>query len=233
MNSFNKFAVIMALVSVPVFSSPSIYVGGGFNLSSTTAVDSLSATKTPRQGFNVAIGFEQNLTKNISLISGFSMETRGEKTTSTTDITEVGDTTGKTIQVIESKINLFYLQIPMFVQYNIPLGPGKINLFAGPEMGILLLGEQQSVDNTTKHPTGAAFPEVYPPIYDTSDLATKMKVADGGISIGIGYEVAFGRSAFFFRPSYYYGLVDYLSVGPKGTLSNIKALVGYKFTFSK
>lgn len=226
MNSFFKFAVIMALVSVPVFSSPSIYVGGGFNLSSTTAVDSLSATKSPHKGFNAAIGFEQSMTSNISLISGFSMETRGEKTTSTTDI---GDSTGAVIQMIESNINLLYLQIPLFVQYNIHLGPGKINLFAGPEMGIMLMGKLQSVDNTSIPSTGVALP----PVYDTSDLATKMKVADGGISIGIGYEVAFGRSAFFFRPSYYYGLVDYLSVGPKGTLSNIKALVGYKFTFSK
>lgn len=226
MNSFNKFAVIVALLSAPVFSGPSIYVGGGFNLSSTTAIDSLSATKSPRQGFNIAIGFEQSMTNNISLISGFSMETRGEETKSTTDI---GDTTGAVIQVIESNINLFYLQIPLFVQYNIPMGPGKINLFAGPEMGIMLVGKLQSVDNTSIPSTEVALPAVY----DTSDLATKMKVADGGLSIGIGYEVTLGRSAFFFRPSYYYGLVDYFSEGPKGTLSNIKALVGYKFTFSK
>lgn len=224
MQAINKVVMIFAFVSVSVFSEPSIYIGGGLNTSSTTATDSLASTKSPRLGFNAAIGFEQNLTKNISLISGFSMETRGESTESTSDI---GDTPGAFISNVTSDINLFYLQIPMFVQYNKPLGLGKINLFAGPEMGILLAGKMQKVDNTTI-PSSEIDP---PPVYDTLDLANKMKMADCGISLGIGYEVTFGRSALFFRPSYYYGLVNYFTNDPKGSLRNIKTLVGYKFTF--
>jgi hypothetical protein len=226
MNSICKVAVIVWILSVTVFSDPSLYVGGGLNISSTTATDSLSATKSPRKGFNVTFGFEQSLTKYISLISGFSVETRGEKTKSTTDI---GDATGSIISVIESDINLLYLQIPVFAQCNLPLGPGKINLFAGPEMGILLVGKLQSVDNTTIPSTGIALPAVY----DTLDLAKKMKLADGGISFGIGYEITVGKSAFFLRPSYYLGLTDYFADGPKGGLRNIKLLAGYKFTFTK
>lgn len=224
MHSITKAIVLFAFVSGSAFSDPSIYMGGGLNISSTTATDSLSATKAPRLGFNAAIGFEQNITKTISLISGFSLETRGERTESTTDI---GGGSGAVISKVTSDINLFYLQIPLFVQYNVPLSRGKINLFAGPEMGIVLAGEVQSVDNTTS--TGVALPA----IYDTLNLAKKMRMADGGISLGIGYEVTFGKSALFFQPSYYYGLSDYFTNDPKGSLRNIKTLIGYKFTFSK
>ena len=226
MNSIGKIIAIVVLVSVSVFSGPSVYIGGGLNISSTTATDSLSATKTPRNGFNVAVGFEQSLTDHFSLVSGFSLETRGERTESTTDI---GDASGSVISVVESDIDFFYLQIPLFVQYNIPLGPGKINLFAGPEMGILLVGELQSVDNTTIPSTGIALPAVH----DTVDLASRMKLADGGISIGAGYEITFGSSAVFLRPSCYFGLTDYFITGPEGKLRNIRIAGGYKFTFSK
>ena len=226
MNSICKATFIVMFFSVAVFSDPSVYIGGGLNISSTTATDSLSATKTPRQGFNLGLGFEQSLTDKISLISGFSMETRGERTKSTTDI---GDASGAVISVVESNVNLFYMQIPLFVQFNIPVGPGKINLFAGPEMGIMLVAELQTVDNTTIPSTGVALPA----IYDTLDIANKMKMADAGISLGIGYEFTFGKSALFFRPSYYQGFVDYFVKSPEGVLRNIKLLIGYKFTFSK
>lgn len=226
MHSIGKVIAIVVLVSVSVFSGPSVYIAGGLNISSTSVTDSLTATKSPRTGFTIAVGFEQYLTNHISLTSGFSLETRGERTKSTTDI---GDASGSIISVVESDINLFYLQIPMFVQYNVPLGPGKINLFAGPEMGIVLMGELQSVDNTTIPSTGVALPAVY----DTVDVTSNMKLADGGISFGVGYEISIGNSAFFVRPSYYLGLTDYLVDDPTGKLRNIKVSGGYKFTFSK
>jgi hypothetical protein len=214
----------LTLFSACSFAAPALHIGGGVNLSSTTAKDSLSASKSPRRGFNVALGFEQNLSEYLSLISGVSVETRGEKTESTSNL---GSDTLPIPRVFESEINFLYLQIPLLVQYNIPFGPGKFNVFAGPELGIMLQSEVRSVDNTTIPGVGTITTT------DTMDLALKMRTTDGGISAGFGYEIALGQSSVFCRPSYYYGLVDYYRNGPKGILTNIKILLGYKFTFAR
>jgi hypothetical protein len=214
----------VALFSTCSFAAPALLLGGGGNLSSTTATDSLSASKSPRKGFNVSFGFEQYFSKHLSLISGLSVETRGEITESTTNL---GTDSIPIIDIIESDIHFLYLQIPLLVQYNIPLGPGIINVFAGPELGIVLQGEIRSVDNTTIPGVGT----ITTP--DTMNIASEMKTADGGISAGFGYEIAFGQHSVFCRPSYYYGLIDYFENGPKGTLTNIKLQLGYKFTFTR
>jgi hypothetical protein len=86
MKSIKKIGAAIMLFSACSFAAPSLYVGGGGNQSSTTATDSLSAAKSPYLGFNIALGFEQNLSKHFSLISGISVETRGEKTESTTNL---------------------------------------------------------------------------------------------------------------------------------------------------
>jgi hypothetical protein len=214
----------LALFSTCSFAAPALHLGGGVNLSSTTATDSLSASKSPRRGFNVSFGFEQYFSTHLSLISGLSVETRGEKTKSTTNL---GSDSIPIIDIIESDIYFLYLQIPLLVQYNLPIGPGKINVFAGPELGILLQGEVRSIDNTTIPGVGT----ITTP--DTMAVASEMKTADGGISAGLGYEIAFGQSSVFCRPSYYYGLTDYFKNGPKGKLTNIKLQLGYKFTFAR
>lgn len=222
MKTIKLFVSVLALFPAGVFAAPSIFFGGGVNLSSTTYTDTIKSEKSPLQGFNMALGFEQNLTDRVSIISGFSIETRGEKTAASVLISAPGDPV-KVETDTSTDYHFLYLQLPLLAQYSIPAGPGKINLFCGPELGIMLNSEARTTSSTAINDTG-----IIPAPNDTVDLGRQVRMIDGGITIGAGYEFAIGRHALFLRPSYYYGLGEYLLGGKKGTLSNIKVVLGCK-----
>jgi hypothetical protein len=223
MKSIKKIWVFLVYFSVCASAAPAFLIQGGINLSSTTNKDTVSSKKSMRQGFNVAIGLEQTLNDNFSIVSGFSIETRGEKKTSNS-ITQLPDLS-YLVKNVESDVNFLYLQIPVFAQYNILLGPGKINIFAGPELGFLLNAKTESVSTSTSSIGGFTS-------NDTADVAKKMNMLDGGISAGFGYELSLWQGALFLRPSYYYGLTNYYN-DQKGIHNNIKVAIGYKFNIKK
>jgi hypothetical protein len=178
-----------------------------------------------RRGFNIAIGLEQEFRTHFSLVTGFSLETRGENK----EINQLAG--GRFPQVIEQHVNFLYLQIPLFAQFNLPLGPGKLNIFAGPELGIMLNSKRYSDQTTTVTDSLGAVVAVTN-VKDTVDFSKNVTPFDGGISAGFGYELNLWRGGLFLRPSYYYGLTNYFT-DQKGIHNNIKVAIGYKFNISK
>ena len=224
--------VLLLTSSIGIVAEPSLMISVGANYSTITGSDSLVRKSYPKLGYGINLGFEQNFSRHFSLITGVSLETRGEKNTSDKKIIE-----GVTQEIVE-KTDILNLQVPLLAQINFPFGAFCLNFFAGPELGIFLSGEKK-VDSTTNI--------VGPPsqtvvIKDTANFSKDMKMLEFGINVGIGLEIKTGDfGAICIRPGYYLGLTDILAknedVASNSNLSgknqNIYCSLGYKFNIKR
>jgi hypothetical protein len=210
-------------------SAPSLSIGLGMNLSTISGSDSIVTGSFPRPGLNVKLGFEQNFSKHFSLVSGISLESKGEENHSL----NIVDPTFSEEKAENAKI--VSLQLPALAQFNIPFNIFSVNIFAGPELGVFLSGEKEIIRTSRFTDTDGERSAV-----DTTkiDFSKNMKMLDCGFNFGLGIEIKTGDlGAFFIKPGVYFGLTDIIekSIG-NDTTSNLSGkhnviycTVGYKF----
>ncbi len=220
------------LLVVFVFSESFFHLSGGLNLSSMSDVDvdSVNAVSESRKSFNLGIGFEQNFSDHFSFLTGFSFEPRGERETQ--NITRQLTDTTKLTREINEKVNMFYLQIPLIAQFNLPVKSIlNISAFAGPDLGVAISAERE-IETKTTPPTGEVVTK-----NDTINFANELLMLDFGIRVGIGCEIRIGSGALFIRPDFYIGMLDFIDPEKsevedkylKGKHRNIRINLGYKF----
>ena len=261
MNKKSKvvFSIIAALTCL-TYAERSLYIGFGPNVSMTSLNHNVGSVacgpdstyeisvqsnlmRLSKLG-NVSIYFEQGLSDKFSILTGVSLEMRGETEKWTKKISEFNDSTRSSDNLsLTDEIafkefrNMSYLQIPIQAQFGMKFGPFKFNVFAGPELGIAL--NNKSYCDTTKTTTvydGSNSPAKVTNGTDTVDNSSKLTMLDAGLSGGAGIEIRAWSGAFFLRGAVYQGLVDVYDskrIGrddsKTGLHTNGKLMVGYKF----
>jgi hypothetical protein len=219
------------MLATSVISDPAVSFGAGVNVSTITGSGASVNSSSPRIGYSLKAGLEQNFSERFTLRTGVSIETRGENNNSS----KIYDESYSDEQV--EKLQILNLQLPVLAQVNFSLGSVGINIFGGPELGIFLNGERKS-EITSKFAAIDTFPARSAVAYDTLDFSRDMKMLDAGIRIGVGFEMKTGAiGAFFLRPSAYIGLVDILQTNHEaecnanlvGKHQAFEFAIGYKF----
>ena len=194
----------MAVFSGITVAENGILLGGGLNMSSLAMSEDIPGVDIGmRMGFSVGAGYEIGINDMFSLIPGIAYETRG----ATLEAEFMG-------VKIEGTSKLAYIEIPVLAQLNFPAGPGIFNIFAGPELGILLSNESETDGETV----------------DNKDASETLDVA---LAVGAGFEIPAGPGAVAIRPSYSLGLLQANKAEDgDGDLTvknrNIKIAVAYK-----
>jgi hypothetical protein len=191
---------LWALLSLSrITAEPYLHLAGGVNLSSMSYRDSAPEMSSLRTGFNCGIRFQQSFSRYFSLLTGFSLETRGQTQTQTLESVSV-------TQDIEERIHLLSLQVPVLFQLDLPVGRVlKIIASAGPTLGALLAGEKY-IERCITPQGGDIVVE-----NDTLSIARNMSMLDCGILCGAGAELLFGQFGVYVKPEYYLGLTDFVN----------------------
>lgn len=222
--------VLIATFTASVIADPSISIGAGMNASTITGSSESVNSSSLRIGYLLDLGLEQNITEHFSLRTGVSFESRGESNSSSNQYEEYSDEQ-------KEKLEIFNLQIPVLAQFNFHVGMFCINVFGGPELGIFLNGIRKS-EITSNFPADGELPARSHTEPDTTDFSRAIKMLDGGVRIGAGFEAKTGVfGAVYIRPSAYIGLVDILQTGHEldgygnlcGKHQTFNIEIGYKF----
>jgi hypothetical protein len=220
MSLLSKFVSSVLLVNGFAMAGNGLLLGAGLNLSDISTSEDLSEYKeSMRTGFNLGAGFEIGITPMFSIVPGVSLETRGKRLEFSDP--DVGD--------LEAEANFMYLEVPVLAQVNIPAGPGSLNIFAGPEMGILLSAKMKMSGTMEGFPIDA-----------DEDMKDQTKALDFGIHIGLGFEIPVGPGAIAIRPGYSFSLTDFDDSEPdpdfpeeeesESKHTNIKLAIAYKIS---
>lgn len=226
--------LLLMLVAAEGYSDPALLIGVNRNASTITGNDSSNISDDLRFGFGFTMGFEQNFFKHLSLIVGAGFESRGEKNVLSKMLNEETNIRQETVQ----EIDILSLQVPILLQFNLPISIFRFSVFGGPDMGIFLKGEKRNnkrvfVPESNGQP--ARIDELSP---DEINFQRDIKMLDLGITAGIGFEVNTGKvGAAFIRPAVYIGLIDILqsnhdkeeNVNLNGKHQALSVAVGYKF----
>jgi hypothetical protein len=224
MSLFSKLVSSVLLVNGLAMAGNGLLLGAGLNFSDISTSEDLSMYKeSMRTGFNLGAGFEIGITPVFSIIPGVSLETRGKGLKFSDP--EVGD--------LKAEAKFMYLEVPVLAQINIPAGPGFLNIFAGPEMGILLSAKMKMSGTVNDFPIDV-----------DEDMKDQTKALDFGIHIGLGFEIPVGPGAIAIRPGYSFSLTDFDDSEPepdpefpedeepesKSKHTNIKLAIAYKIS---
>ncbi len=226
--------LLLMLVAAKGYSDPALLIGVNRNASTITGNDTSNISDDLRFGFGFNMGFEQNFLKYLSLIVGAGFESRGEKNVLSKMLNKETNVRQETVQ----EIDILNLQIPVLLQFNLPIHIFRFSVFGGPDMGIFLKGEKRNnkrvfVPESNGQP--ARIDELSP---EEINFQHDIKMLDLGITAGIGFEVNTGKiGAVFIRPAVYIGLIDILqsnhnkeeNVNLNGKHQAFSVAVGYKF----
>lgn len=224
--------LLLMLIAAKGYCDPAFLIGVNGNVSTITGNDSLNISDDLGMGFGFTMGFEQNFFKHLSLIIGAGFESRGEKNVLSKNLTET--IRQETVQ----EIDILSLQIPILLQFNLPLSIFRFSVFGGPDMGIFLKGEKVNnkrvfVPESNGQP---AHIDILSP--EEINFQRDIKMLDLGITAGIGFEINTGNiGSAFIRPAGYIGLVEILqsnhdndqNVNLNGKHLALSVAVGYKF----
>ena len=190
-------------------------IGGGLNVSSTSN-DGLfqpasppnppgyTPHPSPRDGYNVGIGYERDALDWLTLGAELNLETRGEDATVTHP--------NPSYPTVEVELNMLYLQVPILATVKHAFGPLSVGVYGGPSVSELISGERKTWRNGVPQPT------VKPDVNHT----------DLGLETGADFGWTFGKAALFLRPGYYWGLLDFSEDHTaKHRVGKIR--LGYKF----
>jgi hypothetical protein len=222
--------VVVVFLSMQIHAAPALSLEAGFGATSITGSDELVTSSTMRLGTCLRVSFEQSFSERFTLRTGVALEPRGEKNTSFQRLEGYSEETVEELDILK-------LQIPVLAQVNFPLSKFCINIFAGPELGVFLNGENRS-EITSTFDAEETTPARSAIAVDTTDFSRVMKMLDGGLRVGIGFELNTGSfGAFIVRPSAYIGLVDILQTGHEiksnanlnGKHQAFSFAIGYKF----
>ncbi|HEX2959695.1 MAG TPA: outer membrane beta-barrel protein [Chitinispirillaceae bacterium] len=225
--------VVVFLLSAQIPAAPALSLEAGLGASSITGSDPLVTSSEMKLGFCLRASFEQKFSDRFTLRTGVGFEPRGEKNNSFKRLDGYSEETVEELDILN-------LQIPVLAQVNFPFGSICINVFGGPELCIFLNGERRCEIISTFDAEGDS-PARSGVAYDTTDFSRKMKMMDGGLRVGLGFEMNTGSfGAFIVRPSAYIGLVDILQIGYsdeknanlKGKHQAFSLAIGYKFNIN-
>jgi len=133
--------LLLMLVAAEGYSDPALLIGVNRNASTITGNDSSNISDDLRFGFGFTMGFEQNFFKHLSLIVGAGFESRGEKNVLSKMLNKETNIRQETVQ----EIDILSLQIPVLLQFNLPINIFRLSVFGGPDMGIFLKGEKRTI----------------------------------------------------------------------------------------
>jgi len=222
------------LVAAEGYSDPALLIGVNRNASTITGNDSSNISDDLRFGFGFTMGFEQNFFKHLSLIVGAGFESRGEKNVLSKMLNKETNIRQETVQ----EIDILSLQIPVLLQFNLPINIFRLSVFGGPDMGIFLKGEKRNNKRVFVPESGGQPARIDDLSPEEINFQRDIKMLDLGITAGIGFEVNTGKiGAAFIRPAVYIGLIDILqsnhdkeeNVNLNGKHQALSVAVGYKF----
>ena len=212
--------IVLAVFSIIIFNSITFgqikYIGGsfGFNLSKLNYKDDLQGYNFNfRNGFKGGLFAEYNLVDLFSIHSEINYSMRG---------TEYGvdETTlsGLTIPKHKFMQKLNYVEVPILVEYNLPINfILKPKIFIGPEIAFLLNAKIEYVENDVS-------------IKEIEEDDT-FKSTEYGVVIGVGTDYNIFLGKFIFDVRYYYGLSNINKVeASKITSSTLSFNLGYAFS---
>jgi len=163
----------------------------GINLSSLHHSDSYQDIKSNTIGVKAGLALNIPITKRIFIQPGVYFDMRGAR---------IQEEFNGLVQ--ENDYTLNYLQIPLHLQTELPIGVlGELFVHAGPYVGWGINGRKEVSINNIKEKAMDAF----------GDDEEQLKNIDFGLNIGAGYRTPFGIYA---RVQYGYGM---------GNLSNISS----------
>ena len=189
---------------------------GGMNSSTLTTNPSRSNNKVNLTGWNLGVIFNIPISKKLSLQPEINYTNHGLKYSYESDY---------------EKLTMKYLELPLFLKYNIINGKtGKMYLQVGGYGGYWLAAELEN--NTNQE----IIKEQYPFDNDVSD-GFKDNRLDFGLLGGIGVAIKLGSGHFFIQSRYQHGLSDiakFSTIPNDYTPSlhrNVSATIGYSFLF--
>jgi hypothetical protein len=210
-----SFLMLVFCLSAPTLAGVSLLVGGGVNSSYSDSEDEGPVKYSNRLGYNMGVGLQFTPLPGFSYVFEANVETRGENVT-------VNDSGSKS----EIALRLEYLQIPIFAMFHVPAGRMKIDLFAGPVLGIPNAGEVET-PGFVLVPAGVDTPPIMYPsgTWKIKDLAIQV-----GVEAGAGVEIPWRTISIFVRPSYYHGFTGHISEDDRGDYHqrNLKLKAGLR-----
>jgi hypothetical protein len=210
-----SFLAFVACLSTPALAGVSLTIGAGLNSSYTDSKDQGPVEYSNRLGYNFGVGLQLSPLARFSYVFEANIETRGENTT-------VRDS-GSTGEIF---LRLEYLQIPVFAMFHVPAGKVRVDLFAGPVLGIPISGEIESPGFVLSPGGGDTPPLVYPAgTWKLEHLAPQF-----GVEVGAGVDIPWRTISIFVRPSYYHGFTGRISEGENmdAQQRNIKVKAGLR-----
>ncbi|MEQ8547142.1 MAG: porin family protein [Cyclobacteriaceae bacterium] len=195
-------------------------VKAGLNLSNLLVEDdneTYSDDYEMNPGFHVGATAEFRITQLFSFETGLLFSTKGFKISGEESIF------GVAIQY-ESKMNLFYLDIPLTAKASFDLGSAKIYGVFGPYIGMGLSGKSK-YETTTLGETETGEEDIN---WGSDEVEDDLKRLDFGLTMGAGVEI----SAIQIGLSYGLGLANILPYNDDGSRISNRVLsisVGYKF----
>jgi hypothetical protein len=157
-------AVIAFSMTTQYYSQATFGVRAGLNLANMTgkALDGLDNKSLTT--FNVGAVVDYELSESLSLESGLFLSNKGYK------IEFSGGS---------STLNINYLEIPVNVSYKLDVGDNKLNLFAGPYIG-LAMGGKLKTDVSGIDDVDIEF---------GTDDTDQLKGSDFGLNVGAGFQI--------------------------------------------
>lgn len=218
-----KFTLVAGVVVMTqVASAQTFFARGGMNVSSiayTKGDGTIDNSFSSKVGFQIGGGADLSLGDNIGVEAALLFTLRGSNfSMKETDPISIEST---------GAMSLNYIDIPINFRYSAEIGDGKLNIYAGPKLGIGLSGKFKGETKMTylgNTGTTAYDNEVSFGSSDTNDF----KRLDISMGIAAGYEI----EKFHFLASYHYGLTNHIHnpVDKESVLQNMFTIsVGYRF----
>lgn len=178
MNKINKLFIVLCILTLSTnLFSQRMTVKGGLNLATieyNIIDEGYGESIKMNPGINLGITAEFKIAKPLSIETGLMFSTKGFKMAE--DYTDMGE-----FYKINSKFNLYYIDVPLDLKGSINIGKVKIYGAAGPYLGVGLFGSSK-YEETYNGET-----ESEKDIFDLEEVGIKR--LDYGLNAGMGIEI--------------------------------------------
>lgn len=209
---------------------------GGLNITKMTVEDLRGADQKMNYSFHAGATAEFTLSDLISLEPGLMISGKGTRAegSESVNLSEFGLGMGNVTVNAAASVLPYYIEIPVNAVVKIKLGPVKLNLFAGPYMGIGIAGKAKAEVAVSGLPAGINLDAILGDLSFSRDIKfgtsdnSDIKRTDFGLNMGAGIEI----DNFLIRTQYGLGLSN---LDPKGSSLNemrnrvVGISVGYLF----
>lgn len=196
-----KLFLVMVAVSGFGIAKSQVYFQGGVNLANIS-INSAGGTEDNNMltTFNGGIMSRFDISKTVDLETGLLVSGKGSKA-------ETYYTSSRTDNYVKSRFNPIYLEVPLNLVINLPLGKNKLFLTGGPYTSIGIAGKSKSESKflgvMSSKESDIKFSNDDPFTSQQDDAAyNKLKRFDFGLNIGGGLDLG----KVLLKANYGYGL---------------------------